>query len=193
MKFSNLVRLLLFLAVSCVTACAQESSSLYDASIGASYVHARSSATSGLGTQSLYGGELSLSRRVMRPWLRIVGDAGYNYSGYRSSDIVGLNVGGSQLTFLVGPRLSFPVGRLTPFAQALFGVGHASAGLYYTTTSQWAFAWTAGAGFDYRLSHHFSWRAVQLEFMRTNYSEYGYPGQLQQNNIRASSSIVFHF
>jgi hypothetical protein len=136
MKHQSLVRLLLLLAVSCCTVYAQDSSK-FDLSLSGSYLHVHSSPSSNLGTQSLYGGELSVSYKFKRPWLRLVGDFGLNTAGTRNSGIIGLPLSGSQMSFLAGPRLVLPLGRLSPFAQSLFGVAHADVGMFDTTSAQW--------------------------------------------------------
>jgi opacity protein-like surface antigen len=191
MKLQSLIRLLLLVAVSCGNAYAQDSPKL-DLSLAYSYLHVRASSTTGLGSQSLHGGDLSVSYRLKKPWLRIVGDFGYNASGYRGSDVIGINVNGHQTSLLFGPRLVLPLGRLSPYGQALFGVAHANAGEFDTATSQWAFAWAAGGGLDFRLTHHWALRPIQLEYLRTNFSELQ-SGMLRQDDFRASTGIVFRF
>ena len=161
-----------------------------DLSLSYSYVHVSSSSTS-LGSQSLNGGDLSLSYRL-KSWLRVVGDLGLTTSGYRSSDIVGISVRGTQSTYLIGPRLVYSVGRFTPFAQALFGVAHANAGMFDTASKQTDFAYTIGGGFDYRLTHHWALRPLQLEYLRTNFYELQ-ESKLTQKDLRASTGIVFRF
>lgn len=185
-----LLRFLFSVALFSTALYAQETVKL-DLSAAYSYIHVSASSTSGLGSQSLNGGDLSLSYRV-KPWLRIVGDFGLTASGYRSSDIVGISVGGTQTTYLLGPRFVLPTKTVTPFAQILFGVAHANAGMFDTGSKQTDFAYALGGGFDYRLSKHFALRPLQLEFLRTNFFELQ-DSKLKQNDLRASTGLVFRF
>lgn len=187
---SAVIRLLILLAALVSTAHAQDSSKI-DLSLSYSYTHVSASSTAGLGSQNLNGGDLSLSYRL-KPWLRIVGDFGLTASGYRGSDIIGIRLRGTQSTYLIGPRFVYPVGRLTPFAQVLFGVAHANAGMFDTGHHQTDFAYALGGGFDYRLSHHWALRPLQLEFLRTNFFELQ-ESKLKQNDFRASTGVVFRF
>jgi opacity protein-like surface antigen len=201
MKFQSLIRLLFLVGASCGNVGAQDSPNLdlsrqestkLDVSLTYSYLHVRASSTTGLGSQSLQGGDLSVSHKVKWPWLRIAGDIGYNTSGYRSSDVIGIKVNGHQTSLLFGPRLVLPLGRLSPYGQALFGVAHANAGEFDTSKGQWAFAWAVGGGLDFRLTHHWALRPIQLEYLRTNFSELE-SGMLRQDDFRASTGIVFRF
>jgi hypothetical protein len=87
---------------------------------------------------------------------------------------------------LFGPRVSLPVGRLTPFAHALFGVSHASETAPGFSDSFTAFGKAFGGGFDYRLVHGIGWR-FQADDLQTSW--FG----TTQNNIRFSTGVVFHF
>jgi opacity protein-like surface antigen len=90
--------------------------------------------------------------------------------------------------FLVGPQLSFTVGRIRPFAHALFGAGHLSesASVRPFSASDSAFAYAIGGGIDYRLPGPLRWR-VQGDFLRDRF--FG----PTQNNFRFSTGPVLHF
>lgn len=89
----------------------------------------------------------------------------------------------SEHNVLFGPRVSVPVGRFRPFAEALFGVGHVNANAAGSNTS---FATALGGGLDYRLI-----RLVALRF-QGDYVETRFFGT-HQNNVRLSTGIAIHF
>lgn len=105
-------------------------------------------------------------------WLGGVGD----FAGqYRS--------GASNYTYLFGPQVSLPSSRISPFGHLLFGGAHFSA-LGAGTNS---FALAVGGGVDAGLTDRISLRAVQLDYLLTQY------GGGSQNNFRVSTGIVFRF
>jgi opacity protein-like surface antigen len=75
------------------------------------------------------------------------------------------------------------VGKIRPFAEALFGAGHISTNGAGSDTS---FATALGGGVDYHLIPLVSWRLegdyVQTRFFSTT-----------QNNVRLSTGIVLRF
>lgn len=84
---------------------------------------------------------------------------------------------------LFGPRLSVPVGKFRPFAEAEFGVGHVTTNGFGSDTS-WATA--LGGGLDYRILRPLAWR-FQGDYVRTQF----FSGH--QNNVRLSTGIVIRF
>ena len=94
-----------------------------------------------------------------------------------------------ELSYLFGPRVYFhPHGRVFPFVQTLFGGQRFSAGLSgLGSSSDSAFAWTAGGGADVTLTKHVSLRAVQVEYMMNRF------GGESQNNLRIQSGLVWRF
>jgi hypothetical protein len=116
--------------------------------------------------------------------LGVVGDlTGYGVTN-TSADLVGW-----VMPYLFGPRINFRHGRVTPFAQSLFG-GIAASNRIGGGPSQNSFAMTAGGGLDIRASRHFSIRPVQAEYLLTKI-----PDGLndRQNNFRFSTGVVFRF
>ena len=87
-----------------------------------------------------------------------------------------------EQNYLFGPRVSVAVGRITPFAQALVGIGHTSSG----TATDTSFATALGGGADYKLSGPLAWR-FQADYLHTRFFS------THQNNIRVSTGIVFRF
>jgi hypothetical protein len=90
--------------------------------------------------------------------------------------------GVSQHNVLFGPRVSVPVGRVTPFAHVLFGVSHVSGG----GDSDTSFGDTIGGGIDYKLIKVIGWR-FQGDLLQTRF----FGGT--QNDFRFSTGVVVHF
>ena len=120
--------------------------------------------------------------------------------GYTST----VNVDNSNVavfSYLGGPRISFrQFGRLTPFAQVLFGGVHANEVRLSDCTfscrflpAQSSFAFAAGGGLDYRFHRHFAFRIIQAEYLMTRFADYNTGNSLTQNDMRLSSGIVFRF
>ena len=149
-------------------------------------------------TGSLNGWEGSLEGKVF-PFVGIVAD----FSGhYGSQDFTtgceaiptppcqptSANAHANLNSYLFGPRVSFTVGRFTPFAEALFGAAHIrehaqSAGLSQADTS---FATALGGGVDYKLFAPIAWR-FQGDLLQTRFFSN------TQNNLRLSTGIVLRF
>jgi hypothetical protein len=159
--------------------------------VGYSFENASSTAfnTADLHRPNLQGWEATLEGKVF-PIMGIVAD----FSGhYGSSSFTVLPPEGGPFTATVtgheeevmfGPRFSFPVGKLRPFAEVEVGVGHinTSNGFGSDTT----FATALGGGFDYRIFRPLAWR-FQGDYVSTRF--FG----ATQNDIRFSTGIVFRF
>ena len=87
---------------------------------------------------------------------------------------------------LFGPRVSVSVGKVTPFAHALFGVSRISESASGFSDSDTSFATALGGGVDYRLIHGLGWR-VQADMLQTRFFSD------TQNNFRLSTGIVLNF
>ena len=149
-------------------------------------------------TGSLNGWEGSLEGKVF-PFVGIVAD----FSGhYGSQDFTtgceaiptppcqptSANAHANLNSYLFGPRVSFTVGRFTPFAEALFGAAHIrehaqGVGLSQTDTS---FATALGGGIDYKIFAPIAWR-FQGDLLQTRFFSN------TQNNLRLSTGIVLRF
>ncbi len=113
-------------------------------------------------------------------------------------------------TFLFGPTVTANLGRAAVFGHALFGaaragssagvslpiIGGVSTGLNNAT----AFAMAFGGGVDINLTRHIAIRALQLDYIRTNFSSVdalttGLSTSTSgaQNSYRYSGGIVFRF
>jgi opacity protein-like surface antigen len=134
----------------------------------------------------------------------------FDYDGVYDTSTVGIfqlsNVGQisahSHLQdFLAGPRIYFPglikttklkAGkRLTPFAEAQFGLSHLSSSLSQVnvgaeSSSDTAFSWMLGAGADYRLNPRWLAR-IKLDFLRTHFADAG------QSRLRLCVEAAYTF
>jgi outer membrane protein W len=186
MKWKLLVSLCAFAVLFATSAKAQDDSK-FDVFAGYSYLRANPS-TSGASSFGLNGGSASIAYKAT-PWLSAVADFG----GYTNSNLFNSSLGGTASTYLFGPRVSFHhIWRIHPFAEALFGVAHGDANLFNTSNSHNAFAAALGGGFDFRISHHFSLRPLDVDYLPTRFPEVA-AGRQTQDNLRASTGIVFHF
>jgi len=112
--------------------------------------------------------------------------------------------------YLFGPTVTATVGRSAVFAHALFGEARASlgagvgipiiGGISTDITSANAFAMAFGGGVDIGLTRHLTIRAVQVDYLRTQFNATdalttGLSSSLgnRQNSFRFSSGIVFRF
>jgi outer membrane immunogenic protein len=188
MRMRIVVSLLAFLSICGGAACAQETPNKLDVFAGYSYVRANPGTTGG-DSFSLNGGSASATYHI-RDWVSGVADFG----GYHNGNILGSGVDGTLSTYLFGPRFSYrSYHHIKPFAETLFGVGHAGASIAGGVNgSQNAFAMAIGGGVDYRLSRRLSLRPLQVDYLLTRFKE-GTPNNQTQNNLRASTGIVFHF
>ena len=185
MKLKAVVCLLAFFSFT-VAAFAQDTPKV-DIFAGYSYVNVNPS-TSGVSGFHLNGGSASVAYNANH-WLSAVADFG----GYHANNILGTGIDGTISTYLFGPRVSYrKFERITPFAQTLFGVAHASGDGFGVNGTSNAFAATFGGGVDVKLSHHFSLRPAQVEYLLTRFPEVTNDRETQ-NNLRVSTGIVFHF
>jgi len=95
-------------------------------------------------------------------------------------------VTGHELEVMFGPRVSIAVGKLTPFAEIMAGVGHMNTGGTFSGPSDTSFASAVGGGIDYRVFHPIAVR-VEGDYVTTRFF-----GDTQ-NNLRLSTGVVFHF
>ncbi len=115
-------------------------------------------------------------------WLGVVGDmAGYGATATTNGALVG-----GAFTYLFGPRVNFRRGKVTPFAQTLFGGILTTDGIGHSGYEN-NFAMTAGGGIDFKVSRHVSVRPVQAEYFMTKI-----PDGLnnRQDNLRIGAGIV---
>ncbi len=116
-------------------------------------------------------------------WLGVVGDmAGYGATATTNGALVG-----GAFTYLAGPRVNFRHGKVTPFAQTLFGGIRTTDGIGRSGPEN-NLAMTAGGGVDFKVSRHVSLRPVQAEYFMTKL-----PNSLnnRQDNLRLGAGVVF--
>jgi opacity protein-like surface antigen len=144
---------------------------------------------SGLARPNLHGWEASLEGKVF-PHVGIVADFGGHYGSesFNVETLAGLSrlkVTGHQWEVLFGPRLSIPIGKISPFAEAMFGIAHIHNGGAADDTNT-SFATAIGGGMDYRLARILAAR-VEIDWLRTHFFN------TTQNNLRFSPGLVFRF
>jgi len=139
-------------------------------------------------------------------YTRIGGAEGVNANGWNGAitgymnDWFGLEAdfsgayksfGGANLnahTYTFGPVFAAAGDRAKPFAHALFGGFHASAGFQGEGASVNGFAMMLGGGVDIKASDHISVRAVQADWILWRAE-----GVTEKTNGRVSAGLVFRF
>ena len=127
------------------------------------------------------------------PWIGIVADLSGHYGSPQYP--IPCPPGGNPCTlpadtktysFIFGPRVSVSMGKITPFAHALFGASHVSRNFPGFSDSDTSFASAYGGGLDYHLVPLVNWR-FQADLLHTSLFND------KQNNVRLSTGIVLHF
>jgi len=176
--------------------------------LGYSYIRATPTSTRNR-IAWLHGGDANIAFNVNH-YLGLVADFG----GYHASSLILTGAGtppsrvvdadGRVFTYLFGPRLSFRTHRVTPFAQALFGVAHAGevsitgctgSSVCIPLPSENVFALAAGGGLDVNVHRWLAIRLIQAEYLMTRFKDPSSPtGQNgRRNNVRLSTGLVFRF
>jgi hypothetical protein len=135
-------------------------------------------------TYNAYGGGGQFEYNANN-WLGAVVDLA-GYGAFATSN--GTLVGGA-FTYLFGPRANFRLGKVTPFAQVLFGGVRTTDGIG-VSGPQNNFAMTAGGGIDFKVSKRFFIRPVQVEYLMTRL-----PNGLnnREDNLRIGAGIIVRF
>jgi hypothetical protein len=143
---------------------------------------------SSLGRSNFNGYSAALEGKLL-PWVGLVADFGETYGSERTTipcpgpPCPSASFSGHEYNMLFGPRVGVTVGKVRPFAEAFFGVGHVSINSVGSDTS---IATALGGGLDYRIFHSISARFagddVQTRFFSAT-----------QNNFRFSTGIALHF
>jgi hypothetical protein len=194
---------------------------------GYSLLHADTNGLSGSGADSILGttgtsvnsnfsGWNAEVKYNVNSWLGTVADFSGNYgTGISLPSGSGLTSAPSfsSYSFLFGPEVHHSMGKLRPFAHALFGTNRLSSnstsaanlfGTTPTTSADSAFAMALGGGVDYRLSKGFGLRLGQVDYLYTGHNALAYSGAMygtdslgglndHQNNIRFSTGLIFGF
>ena len=122
---------------------------------------------------SLTGWNVSVEKKYLR-YFGAVADFGGQYGG------------ASQRNLLFGIRGGASIGRIGPFAEALFGAVHSQENLSSATKSDTSFAEALGIGVDLRLIRRLGWR-TQIDDVKT-----GSPA-FERRNLRLSSGVAVRF
>jgi len=138
---------------------------------------------------SLNGWEGSLEGKFL-PFLGVVADYSAGYGTNNVFAPIACPTFGCQpssqsirrYTYLVGPRVSVPIGRFTPFAHALFGAAH----INDRGSTDTSFATAIGGGLDYKLIKGLAVR-LQADSLHTKFFGVG------ENHIRFSTGIDVRF
>ncbi len=139
---------------------------------------------------NLQGWEASLEGKWL-PWVGILADFSGHYGSENATALtpngpVAANVTGHEWEVMFGPRVSVAIGKFTPFAEIMGGIGHMNTGGTFPGPSDTSFASAVGGGIDYRV---FRFVAVRLE---GDYVTTRFFGNTQ-NNLRLSTGVVFRF
>ena len=98
----------------------------------------------------------------------------------------------SLVSYLFGPRLSWPVHRFTPFVQGLMGGVHGFDATFpnpnNSTNGSDAFALAAGGGLNISLSRYLALRPLQADYFLTTLPN---NAANRQNSFRLGAGIVF--
>lgn len=140
----------------------------------------------------------------VRPWIGLVADLSGLYPRYTFPELnaaTSVSASGSAYSYLFGPQLSWPRGRVSPFAHFLVGESHVSnenlgsQGSMQNFQSNNALSFAAGGGVDYWLKPRFAIRG-QADWFYTRFTIGGVPGtNFSQNRsvARISTGVVFKF
>lgn len=159
--------------------------------LGYSYENTNwSGLNSGLSRPNLNGWQASLEGKVF-PHIGIVADFAGHYGSQSLTETtpsgpIRVNITGHEWELLFGPRLSFPVGNLTPFAEAMFGLAHIHNGGTFPGPTNTSFATAFGGGVDYRLIKFLALR-FEVDYLQTRFYS------TTQNNLRLSPGVAFRF
>jgi opacity protein-like surface antigen len=140
----------------------------------------------------------------MRPWIGIVADVSGLYPRYTFPELNGstsVSASGTAYTYMFGPQVSLPQGRIRPFAHFLVGESHVSnenlgnQGSTQNFQSNNALSFAAGGGVDYSVKPRIAIRG-QVDWLYTRFTIAGVPGSnyTQNRNVaRISTGLVFRF
>jgi hypothetical protein len=146
----------------------------------------------------LRGATIDLGYTLHRSFGVVVAADGLSVTNLRQSIDI------HEASFLAGPRFTYNYGHITPtawnrhlgmFADAKIGYTIATSGLYpisNTTLTNHASAltWTFGGGLNLHFYHRLDLRLPEIDYVQTHLPN---GGSNQQNNLRVSAGVNFHF
>lgn len=124
--------------------------------------------------------------------LGVVGELYGLHQGNIQSSGVGLDL----ITGTVGPRYTwrFAHSRYSFFGQALFGMAggfHSDFPLYYgVVPTEKSFAFKPGAGLNIGITPHIAWRAIQADWLRTQFPN---AANGSQSTLQLNTGFVFRY
>ena len=195
----------------------------YEAFLGYTYVRANQfnqnlGLAQSIGGFSMNGGSGQFIYNFSK-WIGVVADFGAVHKG----NVGIINAENTTAFTLFGPRVYFRKGRFSPFGEVLFGAVYREVSkevngvtnldtpflpVVYPSnlfpgpdaqvtarisTSENAFAMEAGGGLDYRISKHFSYRPVEVDYVLTRFPSLSTGTRQNQSSISASTGIIFAF
>jgi hypothetical protein len=97
----------------------------------------------------------------------------------------------TTITTAFGPRYTWSRRKIAVFGQGLIGESHGTDGIFPSSTgalNEWnSFALQVGGGIDLLVAHHFAIRAVQADWLRTQFPN----GDTNvQNTLRLGAGVV---
>jgi len=157
----------------------------FDLEIGYNYIHAEA-LPGGCNCFNLNGGFVS-GGAYFNNWLGIAGEI----TGQRAGGGHGLTL----MTFLGGPRISYAKNRFASYAEVMFGGARASDSYFPTnsggsTTSATNWAFSTGGGLDIDLTRRIGIRAIDMQYLRTNFPNGA--GNMQ-GQFQIGTGIQFRF
>ena len=206
-----------------LVASAQKDVPRAEAYLGFQYVRANQfNQNTGLGQSiggfDMYGGHGQFIWNFNK-WISGVGDFG----AVNKPNVGIVNVQNTTAFAYGGPRFYYRRHRLSPFGQVLFGAAFRRVSTEVTaltsidtpnlpvvspsnlfpgplavvtarlTGSQNAFSMRTGGGLDYRVSRHFSVRAVEVDYILTRFPSLSTGSRENQSSIAASAGVIFTF
>ena len=123
----------------------------------------------------------------------LAGDFEYNKHTFPAGELGDVSVDASALSFHAGPRVKVRMGKIEPFAHALFGFTRASGSGGGTSISDTVFSTKLGGGVDVGVAPHFAVRLGEFNYYMTRFnsaSAFSFGGQDHQNNFTFSAGIV---
>jgi hypothetical protein len=166
-----------FLLLICSPALAQEPAqqpARLEVFAGASYLRFDSKVIGFADKSDMYGFNGAASYRLFKT-ISVVADV----SGHYGTEIQLYN-------FLIGPQISYPMGKMTYFGRFLYGKARNHVDALGGETSIGRVL-DLGGGVDRNLGSRFAVRLVQVDYMNTH------TFQTNESNLRVSTGLVYHW
>jgi hypothetical protein len=110
----------------------------------------------------------------------------------------------NMFTYLFGPVVRVPVGRVVPYGEVLFGGSNtngyaslsdsvaAAGGTVHGSGTQHPFTMAIGGGLDVSVNKHIALRLAELDYLLTRYTN-PFTNTNNQNSFRYQAGVVFKF